>query len=245
MEQKAMGHLHTKKSKQVQEIHEAKMAFEADLDGAATKLQAQWRGYRARQARKTATEEASATMWGVMEASGKFRRRRELAIENKRRAAATRVQSTYRGHVARSYLRKKRHEESLRTAISHEDDHKEFGSILYTLERAATVDEPVEKSAHAKAHLAALNSKAVHEAARNTPWLSKEARQAFKKGRAQQRPQSAEPFGLGRTTSRRSARRSRRERPASAFARPRDVVLNLDRTSDAVTWATYALYTFC
>ena len=239
MEQKAMGHLGTKKSKQIQQVREAKKAFEADVDGAATKLQAQWRGYRSRKARKTAAATANAAMWGVMDASGKFRRRRELAIENKRHAAATRVQSTYRGHVARSHLRKRRHEEALRTAISHEDDHKEFGSILYTLERAATVDEPVEKSAHAKAHLAALNSKAVHEEARNIPWLSKEARQAFKnKGRAQQRPQSAGPLGLGRTSSRRSARRSRRERPASAFARPRDVVLNLDRTSDAVTWAT-------
>lgn len=239
MEQKAMGHLGTKKSKQIQQAREAKRAFEADVDGAATKLQAQWRGYRSRKARKTAAATANAAMWGVMDASGKFRRRRELAIENKRHAAATRVQSTYRGHVARSHLRKRRHEEALRNAISHEDDHKEFGSILYTLERAATVDEPVEKSAHAKAHLAALNSKAVHEEARNIPWLSKEARQAFKnKGRAQQRPQSA---GLLGTSSRRTARRSRRERPASAFARPRDVVLNLDRTSDAVTWATYAL----
>ena len=153
------------------------------------------------------------------------------------------MQSTYRGHVARSRIRKQRHEEALRNAISHEDDHKEFGSILYVLERAATIDEPVEKSAHAKAHLAALNSKAVHEAARNTPWLSKEARQAFKRSRGPQRPQSAEQLGPGRTNSRRSGRRSRRERPASAFARPRDVVLNLDRTSDAVTWATYALST--
>ena len=242
LEQKAMGHLHTKKSKKLEEKREAKKAFEADFDGAATKLQAQWRGYQTRKARKTAAEEASVAMWGVMDAAGKFKRRRELAIENKRHAAATRMQSTYRGHVARSDLRKRRHEDALRNAISHEEDHKEFGSILYTLERAATVDEPVEKSAHAKAHLAALNSRAVHEAARNTPWLSKEARKAFKKSTpGKQRPQSAEPLGVGRPGSgRRSARRSRRERPASAFARPRDVVLNLDRTSDAVTWATYA-----
>ena len=163
LEEQAMGRLHTKKSKAAWEKSQASaekrdaiQQFEKNKEDpefrnkAATKPQALFRGYICRQKIKSQKETQQGAMFGVMKASGTLKRRRQLAIENKRHAAATKMSASYRGHVTRSELRKKRYEHDVKNLISHEDDHNEMGRILNTLERTATVDEPVEKSAHAK-----------------------------------------------------------------------------------------------
>ena len=99
----------------------------------------------------------------VLNASGKLKRRRKKTKEDKIRDSATLIQAVFRGHQARKILRKHLHKKALENAISHEQDHREFGSILYELERRATVEEPLKRSAKAQAHLDALGSAAVHE----------------------------------------------------------------------------------
>lgn len=225
---------------------------------ASVTVQANFRGYICRKRRKQSIKLSIATTQITGRVAGRLKRKITLSQEERRRHAATSLQASFRGHRVRLQRRRAKLQEYLNQTTSHVPGHHEdcsvFQEFIHKLAQT-TVDEKIVRDEAAQQHTAGIAAAAIHDAACNVPWLTPHTRAKFRESRARKRrvrPHSALLPGKtnrssqnattirGRpaTAGRLQRRRSSRSRPASAFARSaRDVVLNLDRTSDAVQWA--------